>query len=148
MKPTFRRVIGLLVAGTATLVGLAAGPANAATESTSESTSPLIPVQCSAINLGANVSNFAIGYAFSGRCDPAHPIVIQAQWYDSLGNVLGDISGQFPRRTAGTWSTYSGILERPHDIKQTTHACIWVTQDVLVWYGGPLLTSGCFPRNS
>jgi hypothetical protein len=108
-----------------------------------------IPVECKAINLGANVSNLGIGFAFSATCSPAHRIVVQAQWFDAAGNMLGNSDAPFDLRPAGIWSTYAGNLQRPWSgIQQTSYACIWVTQDVWSLLGGPLLTSGCFPRNS
>lgn len=107
----FRRMIGLLVASTAIVLGLGAGQAHAATEPTDQ----LATVQCKAINLGANVSNFGVGYAFNSNCSPSHPLVIQVQWIDAVGNVLNDNSAWLPPGQAGVSLTYSGNLQRPQD---------------------------------
>lgn len=144
MMRTIRRTMTLAAAGLAMIVGLTAGAAQA----TPRAASPVIPVHCTAINLGANVSNLGVGYAFNARCDPKRPIVVQAQWYDAAGAVLGDASTWMPGGDAGVWTTFSGNLQRAVSPKQTTYACVWVTQDALVWNGGPLLAFNCFPRNS
>jgi hypothetical protein len=139
---TVRRMLGLLFVAIALALGTTAGTAHAAPDT------KLAAVDCTAINLNANVSNLGVGYAFSGKCDPAHYVVIRVQWIDIFGQVLADTSARFPPRDPGTWSTYSGNLQRPWSTAQTSHACIWVTQDFHPFFGGPLLTSGCFLRNS
>ncbi|MEU4422380.1 hypothetical protein AB0F81_17270 [Actinoplanes sp. NPDC024001] len=137
-----RRTLSLLLITMALALGTATGPAQAAPVAARAA------VECSAINLNANVSNLGVGYAFSGKCSTPRFLVIRVQWVGVFGQVLADTSAAFPPRTAGTWSTYSGNLSRPWSTDQTSHACIWVTQDVHQFYGGPLLTSGCFLRNS
>lgn len=139
---TIRRFIGLVFLGAVAVLGLTAGQAGATT------TGPFIPVQCQATGINANVSNLGVGYAFSARCTPAHPLVIRAIWYTSAGAVIDDQSAWYGPATAGTWSTYSSNLKRKLSPEQTSYVCMWVTQDVDGWLGGPLLTSGCFSRNS
>lgn len=139
---TIKRLIGLTILSAVAVLGLNPGQASAA------ATGPVIPVQCQAINLNANVSNLGVGYAFSGRCSPAHPLVVRAIWYSPAGTIIDDQSGWYGPRAAASWSTYSGNLKRRLSPEQTASICIWVTQDVEGWLGGPLLTSGCFPRNS
>jgi hypothetical protein len=137
-----RRLVGLFVISAALMLGLNAGTASAANGS------PFIPVQCQAANLAANVSNLGVGYVFAGKCSPPHRFMVEVQWYDAAGNVLGNGSYQHPKRLIETWSTYESTVQRYFTTQQTSYACIWVTQEVPVFYGGPLLAAGCFPRNS
>lgn len=139
---TIRRLIGLVILSAVAVLGLNAGQAGAAT------TGPFIPVQCQATAINANVSNLGVGYAFSARCNPTHPLVIRAVWYNSANAVIDDQNAWYGPGTAGVWSTYSSNLKRKLSPEQTSYVCIWVTQTVDSFLGGPLLTSGCFPRNS
>lgn len=142
---TLRRLIALPLIGAALTLCLSAAVADAAPQAAGSS----ITVQCQVVNLVANVSNLGIGYNFSAKCSSPHPFVLEAQWYDAQGNVLGLVGGWIPKGSAGTWSTYPGNLQRPWSgTAQTAYACIQVYQDVTWYLGGPLLASKCFPKNS
>ncbi|MDX6706159.1 MAG: hypothetical protein QOI48_2005 [Solirubrobacteraceae bacterium] len=152
---TTRRLAGLVLATTAVMLGLSVSMASAATETETAAShgaqttqGPFTPVECKATPVLTNVSNFWFGYSFQGKCSPSHPLVVRVQWLDAWGNILGDSSGWIPKRAAGTWSSYTGNLQRPWSTAQTSYACIWVTQDFEAWLGGPVIASGCWNKNS